>query len=155
MARTLFFHKVLRKFIENTNNKPIFSQDNTFYKYKYVIFQSVFWLIFNHRQKVNQIRNNVVYVVARFAFVFWCALATGCCNAFQHFLVNQKKSKISGPYFQTMLYVASCDYDAKYNNFFSMDMVLTDPHLREKNIFRIKKFPGKETFFSFFLSIGK
>ena len=155
MARTLFLHEVLRKFIENTNNKPIFSQYNTFYKYKYVIFQSVFWLIFSHRQKVNQIRNNVVYVVARLAFVFWCALATGGCSAFQHILVNQKKSKFSGPYFQTMLYVTSCDYDSKNNNFFSMDMVLTDPHLREKNIFRIKEFQRKETFFSFFLSLVK
>ena len=37
---------------------------------------------------VNQIRNNVVCVVARLVFVFCCALTTGRCNAFQHIFVN-------------------------------------------------------------------
>ena len=34
-------------------------------------------------KEVNQIRNNVVCVVARFVFLFCCALTTGRCNAFQ------------------------------------------------------------------------
>ena len=51
MARTLFFRMVLRKFSEITNNKPIFSQYNIFYNYKYLFFQSAFWSLFNHRQK--------------------------------------------------------------------------------------------------------
>ena len=39
-------------------------------------------------KKVNQIRNNVVCVAARCVFVFYCALITGRCNAFQYIFVN-------------------------------------------------------------------
>ena len=39
-------------------------------------------------EEVNQIRNNVVCIVARLVFVFCCALTTGRCNAFQHIFVN-------------------------------------------------------------------
>ena len=39
MAEILFFNMVLRKFIEITNNKPIFNQYNIFYKYKYFFFE--------------------------------------------------------------------------------------------------------------------
>ena len=39
-------------------------------------------------KEVNQIRNNVVCVVARLVFVFCCALTTGRCNAFQHIFVS-------------------------------------------------------------------
>ena len=52
-------------------------------------------------KEVNQIRNNVVCVVAR------CALTTGRCNAFQHNFVNLKKSEFYGPYFQTMLFLVT------------------------------------------------
>ena len=54
-------------------------------------------------KEVNQIRNNVVCVVARLVFVFCCALTMGGCNAFQHIFVNQKKSEFYGPYFQTVI----------------------------------------------------
>ena len=56
---------------------------------------------------VNQIRNNVVCVVARLVFVFCCALTTGHCNAFQHIFLNWMKSEFYSPYFQTVI---SCDY---------------------------------------------
>ena len=39
-------------------------------------------------KEVNQIRNNVVCVVARLVFLFYCALTTGRCNAFQHNFEN-------------------------------------------------------------------
>ena len=39
-------------------------------------------------KEVNEIRNNVVCVVAQLAFVFCCALATGNYIVFQHILVN-------------------------------------------------------------------
>ena len=42
MARALFFGMVLRKFSEIANNKPIFSQNNIFYNYEYIFFQSAF-----------------------------------------------------------------------------------------------------------------
>ena len=60
-------------------------------------------------KKVNQIRNNVVCVVARLVFVFYCALTTGLCNAFRSF-TNKYKSEFYSPYFQTVI---SCDYGQK------------------------------------------
>ena len=60
-------------------------------------------------KKVSQIRNNVVCswncAVARFVFIFCCALTISCCNAFQHIFVNQKKSELYSPYFQTVLFL--------------------------------------------------
>ena len=89
MARTLFFCTVLRKFSEITNDKPIFGQYNTFCKYKYLFSQSRVLIAFQSSpKKVNQIRNNVVCVVAHLVFVFCCALTTRRCNAFQHIFVN-------------------------------------------------------------------
>ena len=88
MARTLFFRTVLREFSEITNNKPIFSQYNIFYNYDYFFFQSAFYLFSIIAKVINQIRNNVVCVVARLVFVFCCGLTTGHCNAFQHIFVN-------------------------------------------------------------------
>ena len=88
MARTLFFRMVLRKFSEITNNKPIFSQYNIFYNYDISFFSLRFDLFSIIAKKVNQIRNNVVCVVARLALVFSCALTTGRRNAFQHISVS-------------------------------------------------------------------
>ena len=81
MARTLFFYMVLRKFSGITNNEPIFSQYNVVYNYEYFFFQSVI-------KEVNQIRKNVVSVVACLVFVFRCAFAMGHCNPFQHIFIN-------------------------------------------------------------------
>ena len=39
-------------------------------------------------KEVNQIRNNVVCVVARLVFVFCCGLTIDRCNAFQQIFVN-------------------------------------------------------------------
>ena len=39
-------------------------------------------------KKVNQIRNNLVCIVAPLVFLFCLALTTGRCNAFQHIFVN-------------------------------------------------------------------
>ena len=86
MARTLFFRMVFRKFSEVTKNKPIFSQYNI--SYNYISFFSLhFDLFLIIAKEVNQIRNNVVCVVACFVFLF-CCVTRGCCNAFQHSLVN-------------------------------------------------------------------
>ena len=71
MTRTLVFHIVHRKIMENTNKKPnliilfegicgkwilktIFSQYNVFHKCEYFFFQSVFWSLFNHFQKIQE-----------------------------------------------------------------------------------------------------
>ena len=99
------FHFVLRKFIENTNKKVctiFFTNINiSFFSPCVVIsFQSL-------PKKVNQIRNNVVCVVAHLVFVFCCALTTGCCIAFQNIFVNQKKSEFYGPHFQTILFLVT------------------------------------------------
>ena len=93
MARTLFFRMVLRKFMENTNNKSIFSQRNIFHKYKCFFFQSVFWSLFNHRQKGQSNQEQC-------SLYFHVLLCSHCgrYNTFQHIFVNQKKSEYFGPY---------------------------------------------------------
>ena len=74
---------------EITNNKPIFSQYNIFYNYEYFFFFNLrFDLFLIIAKEVNQIRSNVVCVVARRVFVFCCALTPGRCNAFQNIFVN-------------------------------------------------------------------
>ena len=103
---------VSRKFSE-IKNKPSFSQYNIFYNYEFftILWISFFSLCFDLfsiiAKEVNQIRNNVVCVVARLVFLFCCALTTGCCKAFQHNFVIEKKSEFYSPYFQTMLFLVT------------------------------------------------
>ena len=65
-------------------------------------------------KEVNQIRNNVVCVVARLVFSFCCALTTGRCSAFHHNFANSKKSEFYGPYFQAMLFLVTM-FEIKFN----------------------------------------
>ena len=87
MARTLFFHMVFRRFSEITKNKPSFStifftiMNISFFNLRFDLFSII-------AKEVNQIRNNVVCVVAHLVFLFCCALTTSRCNAFQHDFVN-------------------------------------------------------------------
>ena len=57
-------------------------------------------------REVDQIRNNVVCVVARLVFLFCCALTTSRCNAFQRFIFPYY-GNCNGPYFQTMLFLVT------------------------------------------------
>ena len=88
MTRTLFFRMVFRKFSEITKNKPSFSQYIFFTIMNISFFSLRFDLFSIIAKEVNQIRNNVVRVVARLVFSFCFALATGRCSAFQHNFVN-------------------------------------------------------------------
>ena len=97
MARTLFFCMVFRKLSEITNNKPIFSQYNIFYKC-ISFFQSVFWSLFNHHQKSQSNQEQ-------------CSL---CCSSpcfrvllCTHYAQLQRFSTYCGPYFQTMLFLVT------------------------------------------------
>ena len=84
MARTLSFRMVYGKFLETTKNKPII-----FFTIINISFFSLRFDLFSIIAKgVNQIMNNVVFVVARLVFLFCCVLTTGRCNAFQHVFIN-------------------------------------------------------------------
>ena len=78
---------VFRKFSEITNNKPIFRHYNIFYK-NISFFNLHFDLFLIIPQKVNQIKNNVVGVIAPLVVVFFFVLTIGHCNVFQHISVN-------------------------------------------------------------------
>ena len=69
MARKLFFRMVFRKFSEITKIKPIFSPYNIFCNYIsfFILRFDLFSII---AKEVNEIRNNVVCVVARLVFLF-------------------------------------------------------------------------------------
>ena len=45
-------------------------------------------------KEANEIRNNVNSVVVCLVFLFYCALTTGCCDAFQHFQKFCKKTVV-------------------------------------------------------------
>ena len=64
------------------------------------------FLIIN--KEVNQMRNNVVCVKAGLTIVFFCALTTGCCNAFQHYFRKLNEIGVLRPIFPG--YVFCCDY---------------------------------------------
>ena len=64
MTRALLFRMVLsQKFTEITNNNPILSQYNTFYKYKYFSFQSAFLVTFQSSPKKSIKSGTILYVL--------------------------------------------------------------------------------------------
>ena len=77
MAITLFFRMVLRKLSKITNNKPILISTILFTVMSISFFSLRFDLFSIISKEVNQIRNNVVCVVARLVFVLCCALNMG------------------------------------------------------------------------------
>ena len=71
-------------------------------------------------KEFNQVRNNVVSVVAHLVYVFCCALTTGRCNGFQQVFVIQKKSEFYVLYFQTILFhVTMAKMMKKWNDYHS------------------------------------
>ena len=99
MDRTSFFRMVLRKFSEITENKPIFSQYNIFTIMNISFFNLRFDPFSIIAKEVNQIKNNVICVIARLVFVYCCVLTTGRCKL--------KEIKFYGPYFQTMIFLVT------------------------------------------------
>ena len=77
MAITLFFRMVLRKLSKITNNKPVLISTIFFTVMSISFFSLRFDLFSIIVKEVNQIRNNVVCVVARLVFVLCCALNMG------------------------------------------------------------------------------
>ena len=77
MAITLFFRMVLRKLSKITNNKHILISTIFFTVMSISFFSLRFDLFSIIVKEVNQIRNNVVCVVARLVFVLCCALNMG------------------------------------------------------------------------------
>ena len=108
MARTSFFRMVLSKFSEITNNQPIFSQYNTFYKYKYFFFHSAFWSLFNHGQKSQS--NQEQYSLCCSSPCFCVLLYThyGPLQCFSTYFRKLKEIGVLRPIFPD--YVISCDY---------------------------------------------
>ena len=85
MTRTLLFCMILRKLL--TTNQFLVS--TIFFVTMSISFFSLrFDLFLIVAKEVNQIKNNLVCVATRLAFLFSCALTTGRCNAFQHIFVN-------------------------------------------------------------------
>ena len=88
MGSTSFFSMVLRKFSEITKQQTIvFSK--IFFTIMNISFYSLRFDLFSIIAKeVNEIRKNVVRIVAHLVFLFGCALTTGRCNDFQHIFLN-------------------------------------------------------------------
>ena len=95
MSETLFFHIGRKKFMENVNIKPSFSQ----YLVTIFFFQSVFWSHFNHHQKSQPGQKQCICGVTCLAFVFCCALYEP---------LKSKEIGVLRPIFSD--FVVSCDY---------------------------------------------
>ena len=70
-----------------------------------IFFPVCVLISFQYRKEVNQIRNNLVCIVASLVFLFCCALTTDRCSAFQHKL---KEIGVLRPVF--LDYAISYDY---------------------------------------------
>ena len=130
MARTLFFHMVLRKFSEITNNKPIFSQYNIFYNYEYFLFQSAFWSLFNHRQRSQS--NQEQCSLFSPCFVVLLCTHYGPLQCFSTYFRKLKEIGVLRSIFPD--YVISCDYDT---NIFKSEFEekYMNPLIRNKSFF--------------------
>ena len=127
MARTLFFHMVLRKTMKNTNKKPILTILFEAICGKWILnqvlvntmlFTNISISLFNLysdllsiiSKKISQIRNNLVYVVAHLIFLFCCALTRGPLQCFSAYFRKSKEIGVLQPIF--LDYVFSFDYIA-------------------------------------------
>ena len=117
MARTLFFHMMIRKIIELTNNKPIFSQYNIFYKYKYLFFQSVFSSLFNHRQKSQSNQEGCKPCCSSPCFRVLLSTHYGRLQCFSTYFRKSQKIRVLRPIFPD--YVISCDYGQTKRHYFA------------------------------------
>ena len=73
MAGILFSHSVLRNFIENSYNKPIFSQYHVFYKYKHFFFQPGFLILFQSSPE-KSIKSGTVQPVLKVTIFSHCVV---------------------------------------------------------------------------------
>ena len=108
MTRTLFFRKVLRKFSEITNNKPIFSPCNIFYNYEYFFFQSAFWSLFNHRQRSQSNQEQCSMCCSSPCFLVLLCTHYGSLQCFSTYFRKLKEIGVLRPIFPD--YVISSDY---------------------------------------------
>ena len=107
MART-FFRMVLRKFSEITNTKPFLVSTIFFTSMNISFFNLRFNLFSIIAKKVNQIRNNVVCVVAHLVFVLSLCTHYGPLQCFSTYFRKLKEIGVLRPIFPD--YVISCDY---------------------------------------------
>ena len=101
-------YMVFRKFIENTNKKPIFSKYNIFYKYRYFFFPPVLWSLSNHCQKYqsNQEQCSLCSSSPCFRVFMWTHY--GPLQCFATYFCKSKEIGVSQPIFPG--YIISCDY---------------------------------------------
>ena len=108
MARTLFFPMVLRKFSEITKNKPIFSQHNIFYKYRYFFFQSAISYFFKHGQTSQSNQEQCSLCCGSPCFRVWLCTHYWPLQCFSTYFRKLKEIIVLRAIFTD--YIISCDY---------------------------------------------
>ena len=111
MARISFFRMVLTKFSEITNSKPVFSQYNIFYNYKYFLFQFTFWSLFNHSQRSKSNHKQCSLCCSLPCFLVVLCTHYGPLKCFSTYFRKLKEIGVLWPIFVD--YVISCDYGLK------------------------------------------
>ena len=108
MARTSLFCMVFRRFSEITNNKPIFSQYNIFYSYKYFLFQFAFWSLSNHSQRSQSNHEQCSLCCSLPCFLVLLCTHYGSLQWFSTYFGKLKVIGVLRPILPD--YVISCDY---------------------------------------------
>ena len=133
MARTLFFHMVLRKLSEITNNKPIFSQYNIFYNYEYFFFQSVFWSLFSQRQRSQSNKEQGSLSCSSPCFRVLLCTHYGPLQCFSTYFRKLKEIRVLRPIFPD--YDISCDYAYIYIAYYINNSFYIKPNIIYKITF--------------------
>ena len=122
---------VLGKFWEITNKKPIFSQCNVFYNYKYFFFQSAFWSLFNHCQR--SLSNQEQWSLCCSSPCFCVLLCTHHrpLQCFSTYFRKLKEIRVLRPIFPD--YDISCDYAYIY----SLLYIYNSFYIKPKIIYKI------------------
>ena len=107
MVRTLFFHLVLRKSSEITNNRPIFIQYNISCNYEYFFFESAFWSSFIHHQKSQATQEQSSLCCSLPCFLILLCTHYGPLQCFSTYFRKLKKIGVLRPISQATLFLVA------------------------------------------------
>ena len=93
-VQKIFFRMNLRKFLEITNNKPIFIQYNIFYNH--IFFQCAFWSLFNSCQRSQSNQEQYSLSCSSPCFLVLLCAHYGSLQCFSTYF---RKSKVLRPMF--------------------------------------------------------
>ena len=90
-------YMIFRKFSEINCYWPNFNQYNIFYHYKYFFFQSVFWSLFNHRQRSQSNKEQCSLCCSSPCFLVLFCTHCGWLQCLSTYFWKWKESRVLPP----------------------------------------------------------